>query len=174
MAEKSSWDQANRWQKLGLSWRNRKKSSQLIKEYYRLTQLKKKLNLRVKGERAEVGEEVAGGAVEVAPAHVRRYPHLILHVEDKKKNLCNQSILLRWRPHMYAAIFTSSCRLKKKIKKTLQSINSVEMAPSHVRRHPHLILHGEEKIKINQSMLLRLRPHMYTAILTSSCKLKKK
>jgi len=111
----------------------------------------KKLNLGVKGEGAEVGEEVAGGAVEVAPAHVRRYPHLILHVEDKKKNLCNQSILLRWRPHMYAAIFTSSCRLKKKIKKTLQSINSVEMAPSHVRRHPHLVLQVEQKIfAINQ------------------------
>jgi hypothetical protein len=70
----------------------------------------------VKGEGAEVGEEVAGGAVEVATAHVRRHPHLVLQVEEKNKNLCNQSILLRWRPHMYAAILTSCCRLKKKIK----------------------------------------------------------
>ncbi len=30
MAEKSSWDQANRWQNLGLVWRNRKKISQII------------------------------------------------------------------------------------------------------------------------------------------------
>jgi hypothetical protein len=46
----------------------------------------KKLNLGVKGEGAEVGEEVAGGAVEVTPAHVRRHPHLILQVEEKNKN----------------------------------------------------------------------------------------
>ncbi len=52
-------------------------------------------------------------------------------------------MLLRWRPHIYAAILTSSCRLKK-------------------------------KIKINQSMLLRWRAHMYATILTSSCRLKKK
>jgi hypothetical protein len=38
----------------------------------------------VKGEGAEVGEEVAGGAVEVAPAHVRSHPHLILQVEEIK------------------------------------------------------------------------------------------
>jgi hypothetical protein len=31
MAGKSSWDQANRWQKLGLVWRIRKKISQLSK-----------------------------------------------------------------------------------------------------------------------------------------------
>jgi hypothetical protein len=31
MAEKSSWDQANRRQKFGLVWRNRKKISQIIK-----------------------------------------------------------------------------------------------------------------------------------------------
>ncbi len=37
--------------------------------------------------------------------------------------------------------------LKKKIKKTLQSINAVEVAPAHVRRHPHLILHVKEKNK---------------------------
>jgi hypothetical protein len=36
MAEKSSWDQANRWQKLGLVWRNRKKISQIIKDYFYL------------------------------------------------------------------------------------------------------------------------------------------
>jgi hypothetical protein len=32
LAEKSSWDQAIIWQKLGLVWRNRKKISQIIKE----------------------------------------------------------------------------------------------------------------------------------------------
>jgi hypothetical protein len=34
MAEKSSWDQANRRQKLGLVWRIRKKISQIIKDYF--------------------------------------------------------------------------------------------------------------------------------------------
>jgi hypothetical protein len=33
MAENSSWGQANLQQKLGLVWRNRKKSSQIIKDY---------------------------------------------------------------------------------------------------------------------------------------------
>ncbi len=33
MAEKSSWDQANRRQKLGFVWGNRKKISQIIKDY---------------------------------------------------------------------------------------------------------------------------------------------
>jgi hypothetical protein len=32
MAEKFSWDKANRRQKLGLVWRNRKKISQIIKD----------------------------------------------------------------------------------------------------------------------------------------------
>jgi hypothetical protein len=36
MAEKSSWDQANRGQKHGLAWRNRKKISQIIKDYFYL------------------------------------------------------------------------------------------------------------------------------------------
>jgi hypothetical protein len=36
MAENSSWDQANRRQKLGLVWRNRKKISQIIKDYFYL------------------------------------------------------------------------------------------------------------------------------------------
>ncbi len=36
MAEKSSLDQANILQKLGLVWRNRKKSSQIIKAYFYL------------------------------------------------------------------------------------------------------------------------------------------
>ncbi len=36
MAEKYSWDQANRRQKLGLVWRNRKKISQIIKDYFYL------------------------------------------------------------------------------------------------------------------------------------------
>ncbi len=36
MAEKSSWDQANRRQKLGLVWRIRKKISQIIKDYFYL------------------------------------------------------------------------------------------------------------------------------------------
>ncbi len=36
LAEKSSWDQANIRQKLGLVWRNRKKSSQIIKDYFYL------------------------------------------------------------------------------------------------------------------------------------------
>jgi hypothetical protein len=36
MAEKSSWDQANSRQKLCLVWRNRKKISQIIKEYFYL------------------------------------------------------------------------------------------------------------------------------------------
>jgi hypothetical protein len=36
MAEKSSWDQANMQQKLGLVWRNRKKISQIIKDYFYL------------------------------------------------------------------------------------------------------------------------------------------
>jgi hypothetical protein len=36
MAEKSSWNQANRLQKLGLVWRNRKKISQIIKDYFYL------------------------------------------------------------------------------------------------------------------------------------------
>jgi hypothetical protein len=36
MAEKSSWDQANTWQKLGLVSRNRKKISQIIKDYFYL------------------------------------------------------------------------------------------------------------------------------------------
>ncbi len=36
MAEKSSWDQANRRQKLGLVWRNRKKISQIIKDNFYL------------------------------------------------------------------------------------------------------------------------------------------
>jgi hypothetical protein len=35
MAEKSIWDQqANIWQKLGLVWRNIKKISQIIKDYF--------------------------------------------------------------------------------------------------------------------------------------------
>jgi hypothetical protein len=34
MAEKSSWDQANILQKLGLVWRNRKKIRQIIKDYF--------------------------------------------------------------------------------------------------------------------------------------------
>jgi hypothetical protein len=34
MAEKSSWDQANRQQKHGLVWRNRKNISQIIKDYF--------------------------------------------------------------------------------------------------------------------------------------------
>ncbi len=33
VAEKSSWDQAIRWEKLGLVWRNRKKISQIINDY---------------------------------------------------------------------------------------------------------------------------------------------
>ncbi len=33
MAEKSTWDQANIQKKLGLVWRNRKKISQIIKDY---------------------------------------------------------------------------------------------------------------------------------------------
>jgi hypothetical protein len=33
IAEKSSWDQANIRQKLGLLWRNRKKISQIIEDY---------------------------------------------------------------------------------------------------------------------------------------------
>jgi hypothetical protein len=37
MAEKSSWDQAKRRQKLGLVWRNRKKISQIIKDYFYLS-----------------------------------------------------------------------------------------------------------------------------------------
>jgi hypothetical protein len=36
MAEMSSRDQANRRQKLGLVWRNRKKISQIIKDYFYL------------------------------------------------------------------------------------------------------------------------------------------
>ncbi len=36
MAEKSSWDLANIRQKLGLVWRNRKKISQIIKDYFYL------------------------------------------------------------------------------------------------------------------------------------------
>jgi hypothetical protein len=36
MAEKSRWDQANRRQKPGLVWRNRKKISQIIKDYFYL------------------------------------------------------------------------------------------------------------------------------------------
>jgi hypothetical protein len=36
MAKKSSWDQANIWQKLGLVWINRKKISQIIKDYFYL------------------------------------------------------------------------------------------------------------------------------------------
>jgi hypothetical protein len=34
MAEKSRWDQANIRQKLGLVWRNRKKISKIIKDYF--------------------------------------------------------------------------------------------------------------------------------------------
>jgi hypothetical protein len=33
VAERSSWDQANRGEKLGLVWRNRKKISQIINDY---------------------------------------------------------------------------------------------------------------------------------------------
>jgi hypothetical protein len=33
VAEMSSWDQANRGEKLGLIWRNRKKISQIINNY---------------------------------------------------------------------------------------------------------------------------------------------
>jgi hypothetical protein len=36
MAEKSSWGQANIRQKLGLVWRNRKKISQIFKDYFYL------------------------------------------------------------------------------------------------------------------------------------------
>jgi hypothetical protein len=36
MAEKAVWDQANRRQKLGLVWKNRKKISQIIKVYFYL------------------------------------------------------------------------------------------------------------------------------------------
>jgi hypothetical protein len=34
VAEKPSWDLTNRRQKLGLVWRNRKKISQIIKDYF--------------------------------------------------------------------------------------------------------------------------------------------
>jgi hypothetical protein len=34
MAEKSSWDQANRRQNLGLVWRKRQKISQIMKDYF--------------------------------------------------------------------------------------------------------------------------------------------
>jgi hypothetical protein len=34
LAEKSSWDQANIWQKLGLVWIKIKKISQIIKDYF--------------------------------------------------------------------------------------------------------------------------------------------
>ncbi len=33
VAEKCSWDQANRGEKIGLVWRNRKKISQIINDY---------------------------------------------------------------------------------------------------------------------------------------------
>jgi hypothetical protein len=33
VAEKSSWDQANKGEKLGLFWRNRKKISQISNDY---------------------------------------------------------------------------------------------------------------------------------------------
>jgi hypothetical protein len=36
MAGKSSWDQANIQQKLGLVWKNRKKISQIIEDYFYL------------------------------------------------------------------------------------------------------------------------------------------
>jgi hypothetical protein len=36
VAEMSSWDQANRGEKLGLVWRNRKKISQIINDYFYL------------------------------------------------------------------------------------------------------------------------------------------
>jgi hypothetical protein len=36
MAGKSSWDQANRLQKLDLVWRIRKKISQIVKDYFYL------------------------------------------------------------------------------------------------------------------------------------------
>jgi hypothetical protein len=36
VAEKSSWDQADKRQKLGLVWRNKKKISQIIKDYFYL------------------------------------------------------------------------------------------------------------------------------------------
>jgi hypothetical protein len=36
MAEKAGWDQAKRRQKLGLIWRNKKKISQIIKDYFYL------------------------------------------------------------------------------------------------------------------------------------------
>jgi hypothetical protein len=36
MSEKSTWDQANSRQKQGLVWRNRKKISQIIKDYFYL------------------------------------------------------------------------------------------------------------------------------------------
>ncbi len=36
IAEKSRWDHANRQQKPGLVWRNRKKISQIIKDYFYL------------------------------------------------------------------------------------------------------------------------------------------
>jgi hypothetical protein len=35
-AEKAGWDQADRRQKLGLVWRNRKKISQIVKDYFYL------------------------------------------------------------------------------------------------------------------------------------------
>jgi hypothetical protein len=34
IAEKSSWDQTNTRQKLGLVWKNRKKISQIFKDYF--------------------------------------------------------------------------------------------------------------------------------------------
>ena len=37
MAEKASWDQAKRRQKLGLVWRNRKKINQIINDYIYLS-----------------------------------------------------------------------------------------------------------------------------------------
>jgi hypothetical protein len=36
MAERSSWDQAGKRQKLGLVWRNRKEISQIIEDYFYL------------------------------------------------------------------------------------------------------------------------------------------
>ncbi len=91
----------------------------------------------------------------------------------KKKIKINQSMLLRWRLHLYAAILTSSCRLKNKIK--IFAINQCCWGGARTctpPSSPHPAWWRKNKNLCNQSMLLRWRPHMYAAILTSPCRLK--
>jgi hypothetical protein len=58
MAEKSSWDQANRLQKLDLVWRNRKKISQIINDEFYFPFFLLIIYVRSERESGEMGDYI--------------------------------------------------------------------------------------------------------------------